>query len=140
IRKFLLWCEYSGHEILWFMMISLSLWLYRHDPVSLSFNLNLAIAFVLDIIIVVCLKMLFQRRRPEANKIDMYVLASVDHYSFPSGHASRITALACILLHHPVLHNGYKIYVLAWVIIVSLSRTLAGRHFLGDVLCGNLIG
>lgn len=139
-RKILLLCEYSGHEILWLILISLCLFLYRRDPTLWPVHQNLAIAFVLDIVIIVCLKMLCQRQRPATNKADMHVLASVDNYSFPSGHASRITVLACVLLHHPFIPRYGHIYLLCWVVVVSLSRTLAGRHYLGDVICGNLIG
>lgn len=52
------------------------------------FCLNFFIGLIFDLILIGILKSLIKRPRPAYNK-GMYLVLSVDHWSFPSGHASR---------------------------------------------------
>lgn len=52
------------------------------------FCLNFFIGLIFDLILIGILKSLIKRPRPVYNK-GMYLVLSVDHWSFPSGHASR---------------------------------------------------
>lgn len=94
-------------------------------------------ALILDIVVIAVIKALVRRRRP----VPMNKLSEIgpDKFSFPSGHASRASMIAFLLLSIEV-----PIYVsppiLAWVTAVCLSRVLAERHYILDVLAGVGIG
>lgn len=67
--------------------------------------------------------------------------------SFPSGHASSVTAFAaiCVVLAIMLVRRASTrrvIYaVLAvWVVLVCADRVLLGRHYLSDVTAGALLG
>jgi undecaprenyl-diphosphatase len=87
------------------------------------------------------LKRLFGRARPQSF-IDPALLPL--DYSFPSGHATHITALMlCLLiLHHRFAVPGYWVTVallLPLVILVGLSRLYLQVHFLTDIIAGILV-
>lgn len=67
-------------------------------------------------------------------------IAVKDTYGFPSGHVSTATAFAVgltVLLGGP--RRGWMLAA-AWIALMALSRMYLGRHFLGDVLGGVLLG
>ncbi|MBC5776010.1 phosphatase PAP2 family protein [Pontibacter sp. KCTC 32443] len=71
----------------------------------------------------------------------------VEHYSFPSGHATTAMALFGLLAYFLYRHNNSGPYrtLIAWptailILLVSFSRIYLGVHFLSDVLAGMLLG
>lgn len=95
-------------------------------------------ALILDIIVIAVIKAFVRRRRP----LPMNKLQDVgpDKYSFPSGHASRAVLIAFILMYlEPITMIVYP-PLLAWVATVCISRVLAERHYILDVLGGAGIG
>jgi undecaprenyl-diphosphatase len=60
-----------------------------------------------------------------------------DMYSFPSGHATFMSALA-VSMYSFNKKTGYVIFTLA--IITGMARVLAGVHFWYDILGGVCIG
>ncbi|GAB2274140.1 hypothetical protein Dimus_008912 [Dionaea muscipula] len=87
--------ELTGDGRFWFP-ISISLFL---SPLSLhSLHLyrtflGLLIGSLLDLLVIGLIKHLVRRPRPVYNK-NMHRTFSVDHWSFPSGHASRVCFIA----------------------------------------------
>jgi undecaprenyl-diphosphatase len=81
------------------------------------------------------IKYLVRRRRPQ--ELTQFYASKHDRYSFPSGHATRVTAIAVIVGHFmPELAPvGY-----ALAFIVAVCRVLVGVHYPSDVLAGMLIG
>ena len=66
-------------------------------------------------------------------------------YGFFSSHASNVFMLfACITLGLKAdktrRHTDVAIVCLIWAILVSVSRVMVGRHYLGDVLVGTAFG
>ncbi|MDJ0338493.1 phosphatase PAP2 family protein [Cryobacterium sp. PH31-O1] len=79
------------------------------------------------------LKQVFGRARPE----DMLVTS--DFGSFPSGHvANAATMAACLFIIFPRLWVG--IAGAAYTIVMLLSRTYLGAHWLTDTIGGLLLG
>jgi membrane-associated phospholipid phosphatase len=71
----------------------------------------------------------------------------VEHYSFPSGHATTAMALFGLLAYFIYRHNSknpYRKFIL-WaaailILLVGFSRIYLGVHFLSDVLAGFILG
>lgn len=101
------------------------------------------VAMVSAEVVTALTKVIFHRERPDL------ILRAVSEgsFSFPSGHATTVTAfygvLAYLLLRRkrswPVRIAVVSILLLA-IIAVDLSRLYLGVHFLSDVLAGDLVG
>ncbi|KAH7545289.1 probable lipid phosphate phosphatase beta [Ziziphus jujuba] len=126
----------------------------------------LILGLLLDLALVGLIKVLVRRSRPVYNK-DMNVAVSVDHFSFPSGHASRVCFVA-YLVHLSAASaivdilvtfrsnsrfvdrwiaadevkavNFLVAVVWGWAVSTSVSRVLLGRHFVSDVFAGSCLG
>ena len=134
-RKILLMLEISGHGLIW-IMGTLGWIAYKWGNSGTRPNIFL-IGLLLDVIIVGLMKAVVRRPRPRDNIDDMVATASIDRYSFPSGHASRsfyIAAYSCF-----VLPSCAQVLV-TWAFVLSLSRILMKRHYLADVIVGANIG
>lgn len=75
------------------------------------------------------------RRRPQ--ELPQFYTVKYDRYSFPSGHATRMAAIAAVV--------GARVPALllpgwALALLVALCRVLVGVHYIGDVIVGLLIG
>ncbi|KAJ8526781.1 hypothetical protein K7X08_029258 [Anisodus acutangulus] len=152
---FLKTLEISGDGFLFFPLI-LSLLLY---PLAFSdsttaniFLINLLLGGILDLIVIGPLKHLIRRPRPVYNK-NMFVSFSVDHWSFPSGHSSRVSMIATLFylsfdfIKQVLIQLKYDLFVdylilivIGWSITTSCSRVLLGRHFVFDVIAGVMLG
>ncbi len=84
----------------------------------------------------VLLKNYFTRNRPPLD-LGTIQVASVNGYSFPSGHATFAWALAVVLAHIEP-RAKYFFYILAG--LISLSRIYLGVHYPADVVAGSFIG
>jgi undecaprenyl-diphosphatase len=74
-----------------------------------------------------------QRPRPPGE----FVTFQYDAYSFPSGHAARLTALATsVMFFDPLLGLVFGALALS----VAAARILVGVHYLGDIVIGLGLG
>ena len=64
---------------------------------------------------------------------------SIDGYSFPSGHTTRVVMLA-LFAWRVSNHVRLRIWSVFWAALVSISRVLMGRHHVADIVAGALIG
>ncbi|KAL2490067.1 putative lipid phosphate phosphatase beta [Forsythia ovata] len=160
LLKFL---EFSGDGRLFFPIIlsllftttSISTLTTTVTPTSLLL-LNLLLGSLLDLLLIGLLKHLIQRPRPVYNK-NMFLSFAVDHWSFPSGHSSRVSFIATLIYFYStsveqVLVTQLKfvadgmlveylvVIVGVWAAITSTSRVLLGRHFVLDVVAGACLG
>ena len=144
-RRVCLWLEWSGHGVLWFFICGLFflVHLLTANPTHLSHAWNMLTLLLVDIVAVAPLKLLFKRSRPPTNSGTILLsVSAVDHYAFPSGHASRALALAAYFASCPPLLGHLLLPLLwwLWALLVSLSRVVGGRHHLLDVLVGMAAG
>lgn len=148
----LLLLEHSAHGVPWVIIPLLILFLHPFlTPLSSSIFLNFLTLSVLDLLIIAILKPLFRRSRPSYNDaIASFTLHSIDQYSFPSGHATRVGFLSSFVLYIRVaygaqLHPFYTsapfiLITFIWAFVVCWSRVALGRHHVSDVCVGYVLG
>lgn len=95
--------------------------------------LYFAVTSVVSLALVQAMKALLGRSRPED------VLVHVDQGSFPSGHVANAATLAALLAI--ILWRWWVLVAgAAYVVIMALSRTYLGAHWLSDTAGGLLVG
>ena len=95
--------------------------------------LYVASAFIASNLVVQLLKLLFSRARPQD------ILVTIDSGAFPSGHVANAATLAVVVA---VISWRWWIVVAgaAYVVLMALSRTYLGAHWVSDTVGGLLIG
>jgi undecaprenyl-diphosphatase len=120
----------------WFWVAGLILVWLIGDPSWHNRAAMIAIAVVGLAVLVLAIKFLVRRRRPEGEWGAIY--RATDPHSFPSGHAARAMLLA-------VMACGlgpwwFAALLLLWMPFVSLSRVNTGLHYVSDVIAGAVLG
>ncbi|KAM7525600.1 hypothetical protein LguiA_015502 [Lonicera macranthoides] len=164
-RSLLKTLEISGDGRLIFpILLSLIL-----SPLFNTFLFDLLVGSILDLLFVGLIKHLVRRPRPVYN-MHMSLTFSVDHWSFPSGHSSRVCFVASfVYLSSAVVETilvelrssgveyvetlvdlfgsdevravDYVVSIVClWAVLTSISRILLGRHFVFDVVAGGCLG
>ncbi len=87
-------------------------------------------------VLVLCIKFLVRRRRPEGEWGKIY--RNTDPHSFPSGHAARAFLLAVVALGLGPSWLAISLWI--WAPLVSLARVAMGVHYLSDIVVGALLG
>jgi undecaprenyl-diphosphatase len=88
---------------------------------------------VVSVGLVQLLKALFDRPRPEE------LLVMTDAGSFPSGHVANAATMAVVLA---IVIGRWWVWFagIAYVVLMALSRTYLGAHWVSDTVAGALIG
>lgn len=122
-----------GDGLLWAVIgLVLAIW---GSPLARGVTVVAAAAVLLAAGIVTAVKYTVRRRRPWEQP--RFYAVKHDRYSFPSGHATRMAAIAAVLAHYalPVAIAGYLLAT-----VVAFCRVLVGVHYVSDVVVGTLIG
>ena len=150
-------------DAFWMVFTEKAIWFpaYAFIAVMLVYRLGwkrgLTVILSLVVTVVLCdqishfIKNSVQRLRPV---FDAYMLEGGLHYpegretsfyGFFSGHASNsFSFIACSLIgfrnDRSHRYNAYCYWGYIWAALVSVSRVMMGRHFVGDILVGMLFG
>ncbi|XP_078446035.1 putative lipid phosphate phosphatase beta [Wolffia australiana] len=140
--------EISGDGRIW-IPIPIAVLLAVRSPPAIQIATGLLVGFLLDLLFVGLLKHLVRRSRPKYNS-GMYLTVAVDHWSFPSGHSSRVFFISAFLflVRSPLrsilaARSPPEILlpvVFFWSSATAASRILLGRHFVSDVVVGVCLG
>ncbi|MDO4462502.1 MAG: phosphatase PAP2 family protein [Bacteroidia bacterium] len=89
-------------------------------------------------------KPLFERPRPSHDDVMQWMVHLVNGrrggmFGFVSSHAANTFALATFLTL-VVRHAGLSFSLFIWAILNSYSRVYNGMHFVGDIICGAILG
>jgi undecaprenyl-diphosphatase len=120
----------------WFWWAGLALLWWQGNAFWKPWALTVLVSIVVLALIVLPIKFIVRRRRPEGEWGAFY--RNTDPHSFPSGHAARAILLA-------VLVTGLGPWWLAvilwvWAPLVTLARVAMGVHYISDVLAGAILG
>jgi lipid A 4'-phosphatase len=131
-----------------YLTLRLSAWRWRDRPWAerLMLNANRALfifcAVAASGLLVDLLKVVFGRARPKLLFVDgtygfFWGAWQADYWSFPSGHATTIAALAAAFF---LLWPRFLPAYLAAALLVTASRIIIDAHYVSDALAGALLG
>jgi undecaprenyl-diphosphatase len=124
---------HTGDSLVW-LAAGLLLW-YLGGKFAAA-GTRIVITVLLTGLLSGALKLLFRRRRPQAEPRGFFL--RYDRHGFPSGHATRVGGLMVTL---GALLPPWGAAILAiWGIAVCASRVALGLHFAGDIGGGLLLG
>jgi undecaprenyl-diphosphatase len=87
-------------------------------------------------VLVLCIKFLVKRRRPEGEWGGIY--RNTDPHSFPSGHAARAFLIATLATG--LVPAWLAVVLWVWAPLVSVARVAMGVHYLSDIVAGAALG
>ncbi|XP_014207441.1 phospholipid phosphatase 6 [Copidosoma floridanum] len=132
--------EISCHGLIWLPCWIGFVWILSSQNLY-QMQVNFFIGLILDIIVVATLKAVTRRRRPAATVSNSSSFdIGPDKFSFPSGHASRASYIASFFLFNWPVHFIFVPPLLCWASSVCISRILAKRHHLLDIVVGAFLG
>lgn len=75
----------------------------------------------------------------------LHILEKGGKYGFFSAHAANAFGLATstfigLRIDNRIRYKGYGAWMFTWAALVGVSRIFVGKHYLGDVLVGTLVG
>jgi undecaprenyl-diphosphatase len=134
LRTLAMILAHSGDSWFWLAGLGLLLWLgmdyWKREL------LILIVSILVTALVVFAVKLIVRRNRPAGEWGKFYRLT--DPHSFPSGHAARAVMLAVVMLGLGSAWIG--LLLLAWAILVGLSRVAMGLHYFSDVVAGWVLG
>lgn len=134
LRRLAALLAHSGDSWFWFLGLGVA-WVFG-SPSTRSWALAIAAAIGLLAALVLGLKQIVRRPRPEGEWGQIY--RATDPHSFPSGHAARAFLLATLATGWGPAWLAPLLWI--WAPLVGLARVALGVHFLSDILVGAAIG
>jgi undecaprenyl-diphosphatase len=125
---------HTGDAVVWAGLLALA-WALG-DPVWKGRALVTAVGLVVVELVVVGVKFIIRRPRPEGGSGMIY--RKVDPYSFPSGHAARAAML--VVFSAALYPSGFTAAVAVWGPVMGISRVAIGIHYVLDIIAGALFG
>jgi len=134
LRMVAAFTAHSGDS--WFWGLGLGIVFLMGDWSWRIWSLHLVGAIFVTAIIVMSIKLIVRRQRPEGEWGAIY--RNTDPHSFPSGHAARAILLTVLVLGLGPMWLG--ILLVLWAPLVALARVAMGVHYLSDVFAGGFLG
>ncbi len=134
LRSLAAFLAHSGDS--WFWILGLALLWWFGSPAWRSIALSLLVSILITAVVVLAIKFLVRRRRPEGDWGGIY--RSTDPHSFPSGHATRAALLAVLAIGLGPAWFGLALAI--WAPLVILARVAMGVHYFSDVVAGAILG
>jgi undecaprenyl-diphosphatase len=116
------------------VLVCIPLWLQGKRDAAF----DVAVLVVLATLAAEALKLIVDRPRPSLELDRVRTLVSATGPAFPSAHATRAFAVACLICY--VEPRKYGLGALFLASLISLSRVYLGVHWPTDVLAGAVLG
>jgi undecaprenyl-diphosphatase len=134
LRNIAAFLAHSGDSWFWWAGLALLWWL--GNAFWRSWALTVLLSIIALAVIVLAIKFIIRRRRPEGEWGAIY--RSTDPHSFPSGHAARVIMILVLTIG---LGPGWLVVILCiWAPMVALARVAMGLHYLSDIVAGAVLG
>ena len=134
LRSIAAFFAHSGDS--WFWAVALvALWA-SGDTFWRKWAVVQFVSICVMIIVVMSVKFLVRRRRPEGEWGGIY--RNTDPHSFPSGHAARSFLIAVVATGLGPVGLGIMLWI--WAPLVALARVAMGVHYVSDVVAGAAFG
>ena len=141
LNKIMVWLTEYGREAFWIMTIIL---LFIFGGLSgKKTAIILVLAFIVLIPIGTAAKDLVERQHPTIPESDFLLAQDPKEYSYPSGHATIVSAGAAIalaLFRDSKRKLAISLALTAEAMLVCISRVYVGGHYPLDVVGGILLG
>jgi undecaprenyl-diphosphatase len=141
LNKGMVWLTEYGREAFWIMTIIL-LFIFG-GTLGKKTAIVLVLAFIVLIPIGFAAKDLVQRPHPTIPESDFLLAQDPNEYSYPSGHATIVSAGAAIalsLFRDSKRKQAISLALAAEAALVCISRVYVGGHYPLDVVGGILLG
>lgn len=135
LRSISVFFAHSGDSWFWGLALIL-LWVFTGDSFWKKWAVVLFGSISVLAVIVISLKFIIRRRRPEGEWGSIY--RNTDPHSFPSGHAARAFLIALMASGLGPAWVGIVLWI--WAPLVSLARVAMGVHYASDIVAGMLVG
>ena len=135
LRNISVFFAHSGDSWFWALGLIL-LWAFTNDAHWKKWAVVLFGGVSALAVIVMALKFIIRRRRPEGEWGGIY--RNTDPHSFPSGHAARAILIA--VLAAGLGPAWLAVLLWLWAPLVALARVAMGVHYLSDIVAGVLLG
>jgi len=141
LNKIMVWLTEYGREAFWIMAIIL-LFVFG-GTLGKKTAIVLVLAFIVLIPIGFAAKEIVQRPHPTIPESDFLLAQDPNEYSYPSGHATIVSAGAAIalsLFRDSKRKLTISLALAAEAALVCISRVYVGGHYPLDVVGGILLG
>jgi undecaprenyl-diphosphatase len=135
LRSVSVFFAHSGDSWFWALALIL-IWTFTDNAFWKKWAVVLVGGISVLVVIVMSLKFIIRRRRPEGEWGGIY--RNTDPHSFPSGHAARAFLIAVIATGLGPAWAGIILWI--WAPLVALARVAMGVHYVSDVVAGMLVG
>jgi undecaprenyl-diphosphatase len=98
-----------------------------------SMGIFLIVAFSINALSTTLLKHFTERIRPFHVNEMIDKLGSGGSFSFPSGHSADAILLGMVVLHF-YQETSIKVFAIAWMILIPLTRIYLGVHYFTDII------
>jgi membrane-associated phospholipid phosphatase len=120
----------------WFWGLALIILWFAGNSFWKKWAVLLFVGISLLAVLVMGIKFLVRRRRPEGEWGGIY--RNTDPHSFPSGHAARAFLIA--VLATGLGPSWLAVILWIWAPLVALARVAMGVHYVSDIVAGAVFG
>lgn len=136
IKSFFAIISRLGNGVFWYVLMAGLL--IVEGKTAIMPVVHMVVVGLLSALIYKWLKTKTSRLRPfELNQLILPGAATLDRFSFPSGHTLHAVALSIVTLYY---YPSLGWLVIPFTILVAASRPILGLHYPTDVLAGAAIG
>jgi len=134
LRILAVWLTHTGDSVLWLVIAVVAI--FWGNNMWRALGNRMLLGTLAASLATWVLKWTFRRQRPPDAQLKIY--SRLDQHAFPSGHAGRGACLTALLA--PVLPLWGGVGLVAWTLLVGLSRVGLAMHLLSDIVGGWITG